>query len=413
METSDDIFLLSHPDLKIDCPFCSNDLVNLNEHIFQGIHLLAKFNCPACTRSFFHTLPIGHDLLFPISFDEMGRLRNSDVRAEQWLVGPLLDSFFKAKKMEVAIEKEVFHQAEDAIILNCLDNCFGHSFFKLWNAQVLKAKYPDKSIIVFIPKRMRWLLTDFIDEVWSFDASFKDLGKFLRNLNEEVNKNLLSRFSKVFVSKAYTHLDLEKVDLKAILKTERFNLEKFEDFPPQVTFALRDDRFWHKNPLEFFVFKVFVKLGLSKKIFIWRQSQLINRTARKIKEKLTDAEFYATGLDRTGRLSPMINDLRVKSPGAQNEMQWCQLYSKSHVVIGVHGSNMLIPTALAGGFIEILPRHKIRHVAEDTLLNYNSRYTLFLGRHLDHFASPSLVADHVISMVKDFAYLYRNTQQRT
>jgi len=412
MEDPEDIFRLLSPDVTVCCAFCKRESVNLIEHIFQGIHLLAKFNCPSCTRTFFHTLPTGHDLLFPISFDETGRLLNTDVQAEQWLVGPLLDSFVKLKKINVGIEREVFRQADEAIILNCLDNCFGHSFYKLWNAQILKTKYPDKSIVVFIPKRMRWLLPDNIDEVWSFDSSFADLGKFIGNLDEEVSENLLPRFSNVFVSKAFTHLDLEKINLKSFLKTERFDLEKFSNGLPRITFALREDRFWHKNPFEFFVFKAFVKLGLARKIFVWRQNRLVNRTAKKIKEKLTNAEFYATGLNRTGRLSTRITDLRVETPSAQHEMQWCQLYSKSHVIIGVHGSNMLIPTALAAGFIEILPRHKIRHIAEDTSLNYNSRYTLFLGRHLDQFVTPTLVAENAISMVKDFGYLHKNTQQR-
>jgi hypothetical protein len=258
---------------------------------------------------------------------------------------------------------------------------------------------------------MRWLLPDKVDEVWSFDASFRDLEKFLSNLDEEVKKNLLQRFSNVFISKAFTHLDLEKIDIKNFLRMDRFNLNKFSDTPQRITFVLREDRFWHRYPLEFFVFKVFLKLRLPKRIFIWRQNSLVNRLTRKIKKKLPEVEIYATGINRTGRLSSMITDLRLKTISVENERHWCELYLKSQIVIGVHGSNMLIPTALAGGFIEILPRHKIRHIAEDTLIKRNSRYTLFLGRHLDQFASPSLVSDHAISMLQDFKYLDTNTKQ--
>lgn len=411
MEASDDIFPLLRPDLKLCCFFCKKESVNLAESTFQGIHILAKFNCPSCARSFFHTLPTGHDLLFPISFDERGTLLNTNVQREQWLVRPLLESFFNEKKINVTIEKETFRQSKEAIVLNCLDNCFGHSFFKLCNLPTLKSKYPEKSVIVFIPKRMRWLVPDKnADEVWSFDASFADLEKFLVNLDDEVKNDLMPRFSHVFVSKAFTHLDLDRIDLSAFLKTERFDLEKFSSTPPQITFILRADRFWHRYPLEFFVFKIFVKWKLAKKIFVWRQNFLVNRVARKVKRKIANAEFYAAGLGCAEGLSSMITDLRVKIPSVENERQWCDLYSKSQIVIGVHGSNMLIPTALSGGFIEILPRHKIRHIAEDTLISYNSRYTLFLGRHLDQFTSPSLVAEHAISMLTGFAYLHRNAQ---
>lgn len=412
MKTSEPIFLLSSLESSVKCHCCDGESVILKEFIFQGIHILAKYNCSACASSFFHTLPIGHDLLFPTSFDEAGKRVKAEIQSE-WLVRPLLDSIFNEKKINITIEKEVFRQAREAIVLNCIDNCFGHSFMKLWNIEILKSRYPDRSVIVFVPKRMRWLLPDDVDEVWSFDASFPELEKFIVNLDEEVKKNLLPRFSHVFVSKAFTYLGLDKINLKAFLKTERFNLDKFNDAPPRITFVLREDRFWHRYPMEFFLFKLFVKLKLDKKIFIWRQNFLVNRAARKIKAKLASAEFYATGLNRTGRLSSMISDLRVQTPSAQKERQWCDLYSKSHVVVGVHGSNMLIPTALAGGFIEILPRYKIRHIAEDTLIDYNSRYTLFLGRYLDEFVSPAQISNHVTNMLTDFAYLHRNTQQLT
>lgn len=411
MEPAEDIFLLSRPELKVNCHFCNSEFVSLEGSIFQGIHILAKCSCSSCASSFFHTLPVGHDLHFPISFDEKGKGLKVDPPATQWLTRPLLESFFKTKKIKVPIEKEVFRQAGEAIILNCLDNCFGHSFAKLWNIEILRAKYPDMSMIVLIPKRMRWLLPDYVDEVWSFDASFVDLGKFIANLDDDVKENLLPRFSRVFVSKAFTHLSLDKINLKAFLKIEPFDLEKFSNTTPRITFVLREDRFWHGYSFEFFAFKVFTKLGWSKKIFTWRQNFLVNRTARMIKAKLGHAEFYATGLNATGRLLAMITDLRTKTPSLQNEKQWCDLYSKSQVVIGVHGSNMMIPTALSGGFIEILPRYKIQHIAEDTLSKYNSRYTLFLGRHLDQFVSPTLVSNHAVSMLRDFAYLHRNAKQ--
>ena len=408
MEATSDIFLLSHPDLYIKCPFCDSGSLNLAENIFQGIHFIGKYNCTTCTKSFFQTLPTGHDLDFPISFDESGELLKTDTDVTLWFVRPLLDSLFKEKRIDVTIEKEVFRQTEDAIILNCLDDCFGHAFAKLWNFPILKARYPNKSIIMFLPKRMRWLVPDGVDEVWSFNASFVDLENLLTNLGDEVRKNLLPRFSSVFASKSSTHLGPGTVDLKAFLKTERFDLNKFGNTPPRITFVLREDRFWHPYRVEFFLFKVFVKLQLAKNLFVWRQNFLVDRAVRRIKKKLANAEFYATGLNRTGKLSSVITDLRMKSLSAENERQWCDVYSKSHIVIGVHGSNMLIPSALSGGFIEILPRDKIKHIAEDTLVNHSSRYTHFLGRHLDHFVSPALVSQHAISMLKDFDYVYRN-----
>ena len=92
-------------------------------------------------------------------------------------------------------------------------------------------------------------------------------------------------------------------------------------------------------------------------------------------------------------------------------MMWCQLYARSHIVIGVHGSGMLLPTSLAAGFIAIMPRHKIQHFAEDIAMVKPSRFMVFLGRHVDQYASPTLVSRHAIRMIRDFPYVYKNATQ--
>lgn len=406
---TDDLILLTPFEERLECPNCGNRST-FQTIVFEGIHTLVRSRCETCRVNFFQTLPIGHDLLFPMTFNEHGSIRVDD-KATQWLSKPLIAALFHDAKVRVKINKEILYQKSEAVILNCLDNCFGHAFSKLWNASILKRKYPDKSIIILVPSFMHWLVPDEMDEVWSFDHSFEELEKYLDGLDEEMNKNLFTRFEKVWMSKAYTHLDLSKVDLRGMLRTDRFDLSKFNLVTPTITFALREDRFWHLCQIEFFLYKVFVKLKWQKKIFVWRQNYLLNRLAKRIKKKMNNINFYATGIGKTGTLTPMIVDRRKTELTAEEEREWCRLYAASHVVIGVHGSNMLIPSALAAGFIEILPRHKIRHIAEDTLIDYNSRYSLFLGRHVDHFASPRLVADHAVSIIRDFPYIKKNTEQ--
>lgn len=407
--------ILIHPPLQEElvCPCCNTTANIQGTTVFQGIHTLWIFTCPACGKKIFNTIPTGHDLLFPTSFDEKGTCIKTEGTTSAWLVRPLIEAIVKNNGYEIKIEKEPFEQKEEAIILNCLDSCFGHAFSKLWNASILKEKYPEKLLIVFVPKSMRWLVPDNVAEVWSFDASGSALEKYLRNLDDEVKQNLFPRFEKVWLSKAYTHLDLSKIDLRAMLRTNRFQLENFSKLPTRITFILREDRFWHRHPFEYFLYKVFVKLNLSKRPFIWRQNQLIKKTARLVKKELNTISFFAAGLGRTGELSPLIKDQRKETLTPADEKDWCELYSMSQIVIGIHGSNMLIPTALSAGFIEILPRDKIRHIAEDTLIDRPSRYTLFLGRHVDHFSSPEIIAKHAVSLVRDFSYIYRNTEELT
>lgn len=409
-QDTSDLILTEPLGVKLVCCHCANEKVVYEDILFQGIHILVKLSCPSCNGRFFNTLPTGHDLLFPTGFDDHRKIINKN-NVGDWLIVPLQKALFSGESIAIEINKELTEQKSEAIILNCIDNCFGHSFSKLWNASVLREKYPDKSIIVFVPKVMRWLVPDCVSEVWSFDSSFNDLEKQIINLDAEVKQNLLPRFEKVWISKAYTHLALSKVNLQAMVKTDRFNLSNFNSSPPSIMFVLREDRFWHRYPIEFFMFKVFVKLKLSKKIFVLRQNYLVTKAVLKIRKQIENATFTATGLGTTGRLHSLVKDERKVKPTSSDERYWCVLCSKTHIVIGVHGSNMLIPTSLAAGFVEILPRHKIRHLAEDTLMDYNSRYSHFLGRYIDHFASPALISQHVISMIQHFPYIYENTEQ--
>jgi hypothetical protein len=392
------------------CVTCGKPAITADHLIFQGIHTLAKYICRHCNRPFYHTVPVGHDLLFPSSFDEYGGQLNADQEARSWLVDPLLASLFKGEKIEVTIEKEIIEARSDVIILNCLDYRFGHAFTKLWNATILKRRYPDHGIIIFVPQGLRWCVPEGVAEIWSFHGKVSEFRRCMVNLDLDV-KQLITRFSKVWLSKAYTHLAIEKVDLEKLLKTKRFDLSQFGASAPTVTFVLREDRFWQSSALEFFLLKVFIKLGLPKAIFVRRQNYLVNKAARMIRKRTGGVSLAAAGMGKHGRLASFIADRRKARPTSKDEYDWCTLYSRSHVVIGIHGSNMLIPTALAAGFIEILPRYKVRHISEDISLAYSARYALFLGRHVDQFASAYLVSIHAASMIRDFPYVYKNAEQ--
>ena len=137
---------------------------------------------------------------------------------------------------------------------------------------------------------------------------------------------------------------------------------------------------------------------------------MFRRTASKIRRGVPDCRFIVTGVGQRINYSMFAEDARSGRPEETTERMWCMLYAQTHVVIGVHGSGMLIPTALSAGFLEILPRHKIDHLTEDVVLNYKNRYSHFLGRYVDEFSKPSLIARHVVSMVKNFDFFRQTTE---
>src|SRR5690606_29651126 len=99
---------------------------------------------------------------------------------------------------------------------------------------------------------------------------------------------------------------------------------------------------------------------------------------------------------------------RYETADAEQERRWCEIYARSHVVIGIHGSNMLLPTAFAAGCVEILPAFRTYNIAQDLSVRYNDRRQLFLYRFAGQFASPRTIAQHAVSIKKHYNSFYRN-----
>lgn len=398
----------------VACKQCQSAQTVVHSLFFQGIHTLADTSCQSCGFEFYQTLPIGHDLLFPMQIAKDGKQSFHDTKANGWLADPLVQSINQPVSKSFQIEKKVRKSFDQVIIVNCLDTCFGHIFTKVWNTYTLVENKKECGIIAIIPERCEWLLPEELAEVWSISIDLKDCGQTIGGLDEFV-KSQFDRFEKVSLSHTFTHLDHTKyIDFEKVLKRPRFDLKEFLTSEPQITFILREDRFWLNSHILYFFFLVSRKFKIERLLnpfFIWRQKALIKQTAGKILKGLPHSQLKSTGLGKSGRLFHLIDDHRTDRIFPETEMEWNGIFANSHIVIGVHGSHMLIPSGLAAGFINILPRYKIEHIAEDTVLPYNNRLLYFLGRFLDEYSSPDLVSMHAVSMVRDFGYVYRNLEQ--
>ncbi|WP_202856747.1 hypothetical protein [Fulvivirga marina] len=414
MVKTDLIEIMPKPEVSVRCVNCQSQAVDVHGYLFEGIHVLWDCICPNCNTIFYQTLPISHDALFPIAFSKDGLKSNYNKRAEVWLAKPLIHAVTRNIIIRPAIEIKQFKEFGEAILLNCLDDCFGHVYAKLWNAQRLLEKYPEKSVIVLIPRKMQWLIPEGVAEVWLVDVRFKEMEKYIANLDDLVKKEM-ARFSHFYVAVAPVFLDTDKVDDYKFLKVEKFELKQFNDLKPQVTFVLREDRFWHANRMEEFLNRVLIKFKWQRyfrRLLVWRQNKLVKQAIRRIKASSYEISFVITGLGSNGSFGRLAKDRRVDNISVAIEREWCEIYAKSHIVVGVHGSNMLIPTSLAAGFIEILPEYKISHMGEDTVMRYSGRYAMLLGRHVDAFIHPALLAQHVLHML-NFGELYEEIESNS
>ena len=406
-----------YPDLPSEsglCPRCKHENNSKKGLYFQGMHVLGNYTCDVCHLAYYAGLPSGHMTHFPVSFTSDGRYQFFDPVHAAWLANPLIDSM--RAKQGIAGVFQIYNEiiAEELLLINCLDSCFGHVFTKVWNVYTEIERHPHRALAVLIPEQCKWLLPNSGVEIWSVDLPLKQFSDRLVGLDTWV-RNQFRRFKKVLLHPSYIHLDHQQMDFEKILGVKPFDLEKFDQAVPQITFIWREDRFWLANRFlnGLYMFSKKFKLEkIFKPLFLWRQKTLIERLFKIVKNKLSKVNFTVTGLGKTITFQGHIKDERVTSINFEVEKGWNTIFSQSQVVIAVHGSHMLIPSALAAGFVEILPKHKMDHITEDICRIQPGRLSHFLGRIVDENSSPALVALHTSSMVQRFKFVKSNLESK-
>lgn len=389
------------------CPLCKEDNDGFSEFLFFGQHILGRGNCAKCGTFYHHNWPVGHGAQFPIAFTNNGKACYAE-RSALWMAQPLIRSVKNDRSIEVTVDRRINRQISDGFLLNCLDPCFGHIIWKLLNAARYQRYSGNEGLIVLIPRQCIWMVPAWVAEIWAVEVPLSKLQHRLEGLDQFIKGAPLEQLKILPVN---THPDHQKLNLADFFKTKPFDLETFGQRNPTITFIWREDRVWLRSKIEYWFWKAAQKYRIKflSNWLAYRQKRAMERTADLIQEKLPKAEIAIAGLGTFGTFKK-IHDLRQERPDQHWELKWCQQYARSHLVIGTHGSGMLIPTALAGGFLALLPSYKIPFLTEDILMKHAPRYQLFLGRHLDIFSTPSLVARHVVDIFSTFPYLQENTE---
>lgn len=395
---------------KFYCPECGSHSIDINGTVFQGIHILADCQCQKCELEFYQDFPVGHALYSPISIGKKNK-KFYDPYNIKWFSQPLFDSYLSQNKKAIKIEKKNFKKFNKVVILNCVDHLYGHVLLKLFNAQYYLDGLKDIGLIVILPKNFEWLLPDGIAEAWILDIKLSEAQNWFIEF-DKFEKQELNRFEKVYLSLAFSHPDPTKIDISRFTKVSRFDMRKFLDKEINITFISREDRLWFGNRIEKFFYRVFGKLGLLKylnSLFVSLQNRRFVKTAQKIRKELPQPRFNIVGMGRKYNNFPdFINNFVENRIDKKIEENWCRVCAKSHIVIGIHGSNMLIPTALSAGFIEIVPDDRLGNIVQDIFSPYQERDLLFLGRFCTEFATPDEISKHAISIIKHYGGFYLN-----
>ncbi len=394
------------------CPRCGAADPEALGVVVPGVHVLGDYRCRACGYAFLHDLPVG----FAVDHDvAIGRADGSlhDARgAEGWVWGPLLEGFHAPSDREVRIERRVLRPAKRVVLLNTLDFLYGHVLLKLWNAQYYLDAHKDLGLVLIVPRSFAWMVPEGTAEVWEVDLRLGEAHGWYRAIDRFVQERL-GEYDEVYFGKGYAHPDKSTIDIERFCGVAPFNMDDFDRAPRHITFVLRDDRLWYCSRAARTLHRVLRKLGpgdLAGPLFIAAQERLARATLRRIRRRYPDVKATFTGLGDARPERDGVRDLRTRRMTVEVERDWCRTYAESQFVIGVHGSNMLLPTVLAGGCIEVLPYDRYRNIVQDVAVRQRDVMQLFLYRFVDEYATPAAVARHAVSMFADHRVFHRNNR---
>lgn len=374
------------------CPICGTELV-ATDFLITGMRNLVEANCNTCHEEFYCDIPAGQALYTPLILSKStGKV--TDPYNVSWFANPFEKSFRDQSEAIVPFKVEVFKDSSRCILVNCLDFLYGHSLLKLLNVQYYLDHCPDRGCIVMIPKQFRWLVPDGVAEIWSVDLPLSQGTGWYRSLEREIKKRIMAK-EECFLSVAFSHPHPDDFDIERFTHVRPFDLNLWQERldSPEVSFIWREDRLWGKHVRD--------------------QLKHVRKLAAMLRDQLKGLVFNVVGLGQYGVFPIWINDQRKTILGENDERDWCQIYARSHVVVGVHGSNMLLPSAHAGAVVELMPNDRLGNMLQDILFSREDvREEVFLHRFFPIEMKPDGIAQIITSLVQEFSS-FRRGMNRT
>lgn len=390
------------------CPQCGSVGPEGIKVMVLGKQTAAEYRCHACGLAFVRDLPAGFTIDLPLAWrlSDKHPFHPPNGLAEDW---PAYPAYQVPRTDRYNVQRKVFKACRRIVVLNTIDHLYGHVLLKLFNAQHYIDNHPDIGLVLIVPKMFEWLVPEGVAEAWVFDLKLKEAWGWNAGIDAFVQEQWGS-YDEIYLAPGYSHPEFTAIDIDRFSRVKPFAPTSFMEAPPRITIVARRDRLWYSSPLAKFVHRVFKRVGVVPDIAVRWQDRLVARTIRTIRKHLPDAAFTVVGLASPSRMPDGVEDLRTLHMDQATELKWCRAYAQSQVVVGVHGSNMILPTAHAAGCVEILPYDRYGNIVQDISVRYNDRMQLFMYRFTDEFARPRDVARHVVSMFKDFE-VYRLDNQ--
>lgn len=389
---------------KHECVYCRTALECVGWYV-PGMRNLADLRCAGCGREFYGDLFAGQAFYTPMLL-EKGTGAVHDAHGVKWFADWLRDSYAQRTDSPLPfVVQEYSPVKQPVVMLNCLDTLYGHSLLKLLNAQHYLDKRADFDLILLVPSFLKWMIPDGVAQAWIVDLPLRRGTEWNDWLAREIRRRV-APLSNVSLSVALSHPHPNDYDIERFTRVRPFPLDewKIRLERPTVTFIWREDRLWRSpaqataNPLDKIVRRV-----NNQPNSLQQQSRQVTEFAEALRKDWPALDFAVAGVGRSEAFPNWINDLRQTVLDDAVERQWCERYAASHLVVGVHGSNMLLPSAHAGGFVELIGAERWGNFLQDVLFRRgDSRELFFRCRFMPDSTTSSTLALLLGSILRSY-----------
>ncbi len=395
------------PDADFACPACSARLV-ADGWYMPGMRPLATLACPSCGRRYYGDLRVAQALYTPMLLDaETGAVH--DAHGVPWFARWLRDSYAARASDDPVFTVHELRPVARPLLLNCIDRLYGHALLKLFNAQHYLDHHPDRDLIVLVPRYLAWLVPDGVAEVWTVDLPLRRGAEWNDALASSI-ADRISGFESCALSVALPHPHPGDVDIERFTRVKPAGEDLWRDVPrrPAVAFIWRDDRTWSRpgTPMRRLTERLGRAVGGTLQGGTSQAAQAQRARVIALAEGLhgtfPGVRFRVIGPGTPGDLPEWISDERAGLMDEATERRWCELYAASHLVIGIHGSNMLLPSAHAGAVLELVPHDRWGNYLQDLhVRRADAREAMIHTRLVPDLLEPEAVAAIACSILTD------------
>ena len=395
-----------HSEAEHECPHCRARL-DVSGWLMPGMRCLAELLCANCGREFYGDLRTGQALYTPMLLEkETGVVH--DPHGVKWFADWLKEAYARRTAAPLPFDvRERRPVTRQVVLLNCLDTLYGHSLLKLLNAQHYLEQHADVDLIVMLPSSLAWMVPDGVAQVWAIGLPLERGTEWNEWLAGEIRRRV-EALERVSLSVALSHPRPDDYDIERFTRVRPFPLEEWEARlrHPVVTFIWRADRQWrvssenstaaHQTKLGRLMGRTTARSG--------GQHLSVSMLAEALRREWPALDFAVAGLAEPveGELPDWVEDLRRHTVDQETERRWCERYAASHVVVGLHGSNMLLPSGHAGAVVELIGRERWGNFTQDILFRQadDCREMFFRYRFLPASAAPHEVAQMVSLLLR-------------